>query len=54
MSLTKGDLRAIKDIVQTETRRVDLFFNFLDKDYLRVKSDVGVIQKHLNLLVSDF
>lgn len=67
MALTKADLKAIDGLVakrvsklatkkdlQKLDKKFDGLFNFLDKDYLRVKKDVREIQSHLHLSVSDF
>jgi hypothetical protein len=45
---------ATKKDVQKIDKKFDKLFNFLDKDYLRVKRDVREIESHLNIPVSDF
>jgi hypothetical protein len=59
----KNDTNGIKAVIKTLATKKDLqkidkkfdkLFDFLDRDYLRVKSDVRDIQSHLNLPVSDF
>lgn len=59
----KNDTNGIKETIKTLATKKDLqkinkkfdrFFNFLDKDYIRVKKDVRDIQSHLHIPVSDF
>lgn len=50
----KKDVSTLKSDVKKIDKKVDMFFNVLDKDYLRVKNDVRVIQAHVHLPVSDF
>ena len=54
--VTKDDLKvlATKKDLQKIDKKFDKLFDFLDRDYLRVKRDVRDIQSHHNLPVSDF
>jgi hypothetical protein len=65
MSLTKGDLQAIKQIVSEEIKpirkdigkvekRFDQLFNFLDKEHSKLKVEVKTIQSRLHIPTLDF
>ncbi len=69
MTLTKRDLEAIRGVVKEELspmdkkinrnfvflkKRFDELFNFLDKSYVKVKTEVREIQTHLHLPITDY